>query len=291
MEQRAFGSTGLTVSALGLGGGQVGQEHLSEGEASAMLNGVLDAGVTLIDTARGYGASEERIGRHLAARRTEFVLSSKGGYDIEGTEDWTGPNVRQGIDRALRLLRTDRIDIFHLHSCPQKMLERGDLLEALDEAVAAGKIGVAAYSGDGPDLASAVASGRFGSIETSVNVADQWSLRHVLPIRGALGVIAKRPIANAAWRFSAQPHGDYAEVYWQRLQALALDVGELEWDEFALRFSAYAPGVDTAIVGTSKPVNLARNVALVGRGPLPAEQLQAIDEAWVREGEAWTGQV
>ncbi len=291
METRPFGATGLTVSVIGLGAGQVGEDSVTEAAAAELLNGALDAGVTLIDTARGYGASEERIGRHLAQRRDEFVLTTKGGYDIAGTEDWTPANVTASIERSLRLLRTDRIDIFHLHSCSAEVLARGDLQDALDRAREAGLIRVAAYSGDNAPLAQAAASGRFGSLETSVNLCDQWSLHEVLPHVSGLGVIAKRPIANAPWRFQDRPTGHYAELYWERLRSLALDPGGLDWDEFALRFTAYAPGVDTAIVGTSKLANLRRNLELVERGPLPADLLEAVGTVWRREGRDWPGSV
>ena len=287
MEQRPFGTTGLTVSALGLGAGQVGQDSVTEDQAAHLLNGALDAGVTLLDTARGYGLSEERIGRHLAGRRDEFVLSSKGGYDVPGAEDWTPTAVTAGIDRALRQTRSERIEIFHLHSCPVGELERGDLQDALDAAVAAGKIGVAAYSGDNEHLAYAVDSGRFRSIETSVNLADQWNLHHVVGRRPELGVIAKRPLANAPWRFEERPVGHYAELYWERLRELALDPGGLAWDELALRFSAYAPGVHSAITGTARLEHLRRNIEIVERGPLPGDVLAQIDAAWTRVGADW----
>lgn len=188
MRQREFGTTGLRVSVLGLGAGQVGAEALPEAEAERLLNRTLDLGITLIDTARGYGLSEERIGRYLAHRRDEFVLSTKGGYGVEGARDWTPENIRQGIERALRLLRTDRIDLFHLHSCPLDTLRRDDLLGELGRAREAGLIRVAAYSGENEALAWAAESGRFGSLQTSVNVADQWSLHHVLPGAAARGL-------------------------------------------------------------------------------------------------------
>ena len=118
MERRPFGTTGLTVPALGLGAGQVGDARLDEAGAARLLGGALDLGVTLLDTARSYGLSEERIGRHLAHRRGEFLLSTKVGYGVEGVADWTGPAVARGIDEALGRLRTDVIDLVFLHSCP-----------------------------------------------------------------------------------------------------------------------------------------------------------------------------
>lgn len=287
LEQRAFGATGLEVSIVGLGAGQIGESDVTEAEAAEVLNGALDLGVTLIDTAASYGLSEERIGRHLCGRRDEFVLSTKGGPKINGQRDWSPGSVLESIEQSLRLTRSERIDIFYLHSCPLDILRRGELQDTLDQAVDAGKIGIAGYSGDNEPLAFAVESGRFGAIETSVNVADQWNLRNVLGRRPELGVIAKRPIANAPWRFAERPAGNYAELYWDRLQALELDPGDMDWAEFALRFTVYAPGVHTAIAGTAKLDHLRRNLMAASRGPLPAAALDGIDRAWRAVGTDW----
>jgi len=293
VEQRVFGNTGLSVSALGFGGGQAGGPELTEDEAGTLLNRAVDLGITLIDTARGYGQCEERVGRHLSWRRGDFLLSTKGGYGVEGVPDWTPACITRGIERALRVMQTDRIDIFHLHSCPADVLGRGDLIEALDEAKKAGKIRVAAYSGEGEALAWAAASGRFGSVQTSVNLADQASLGAVVPRahEAGLGVIGKRPLANAPWRHSERPAGQYGETYWLRLRALALDPGGLDWDEFALRWSAFAPGVSSVIAGTRRTRSLARNVELLSRGPLPPEALARVEAAWQREGRGWQGEL
>ena len=292
IEQRPFGSTGLDVSVVGLGAGQIGEADVTEAQASALLNGALDLGVTLVDTALSYGASEERIGRHLHGRRDAFVLSSKGGSGVPDQEDWTPASLRAGLEQSLRRTRSERIDVYFLHSCPVEVLRRGDLQDTLDDAVAAGAVGVAGYSGDNEALAYAASSGRFGALECSVNVVDRWNLHHVLGGVPALGVVAKRPIANAPWRFAERPTGHYAELYWERLRELAVEPQDLGgaglgWSELALRFSAYAPGVHTAIVGTANPANLAADVAAAVRGPLPAEVLASLDVAWARVGQDW----
>lgn len=287
VEQQKFGNTGLSVSVVGLGAGQIGAAEVSEGQVAEVLHGALDLGVTMIDTAASYGMSEERIGRHLSGRRDEFVLSSKGGQAIDGHAEWSPASVTASIEQCLRRTRSERIDIFFLHSCPVEVLQRGDLQDALDEAVAAGKVLVAGYSGDNEHLAFAVDSNRFGAIETSVNVADQWNLRNTVGGSAGLGVIAKRPIANAPWRFAERPDGHYAELYWDRFQELGLSPGSLDWAEFALRFTAFAPGVHTAIVGTANLANLRRNVDAAERGPLGPETLTEIDEAWQRVGADW----
>jgi aryl-alcohol dehydrogenase-like predicted oxidoreductase len=290
---RPFGRTGLHVSALGLGAGQIGAASLDEAAAGRLLNTALDLGITLVDTARGYGLSEERIGRHLAHRRGEFVLSTKVGYGIEGVPDWTPEAVARGIDEALARLRTDVIDIVHLHSCPLDTLRGGGVVEALVQARDAGKIRVAAYSGENEPLDWALHASAFGSVECSVNLFDQDGLSRLMPaaMHRGLGVIAKRPLGNAPWRFARRPQGDYAEAYWERQQALAYSHEPLPWDDFALRFTAFAPCVSTAIVGTSSIEHLRHNVALAALGPLPDGLVAATRARWNAVNPGWRGEL
>ena len=293
MQLKPYGTTGLTVTALGLGAGQVGDERLDDAEAARLLNTALDLGIRLIDTARSYGLSEQRIGRHLAHRRSEFVLSTKLGYGIDGVPDWTGEAVRRGIDEALRALNTEVIDVVHLHSCDLGTLQHGEVVQALDDARRAGKIRVAAYSGDNEPLGWAIGSGRFGAVECSVNLFDQAALRDVLPgaSERGLGVIAKRPLGNAPWRHAERPVGQYVEVYWERLQALAYDTAGLPWDELALRFVAHHRLVSSAIVGTASIEHLRHNVALAERGPLPDDLVAALRMRFDAVGAGWRGEI
>ncbi len=296
METRAFGRTGLTVSVLGFGAGSIGEASLDEPDARRVLDEVVDLGVTLIDTARGYGLSEERIGRYLGHRRKELVLSTKGGYGVDGVADWTAEAVTRGVDDALGRLRTDWIDVFHLHSCPRDVLERGEVTLALRRACDAGKVRVAAYSGENDALGFALESGVFRALQCSVSLCDQAALDDVMPraVERGVGVIAKRPIANAAWRFDARPAGDYAEVYWERLQAMTLERHGLDWAEYALRFSAFAPGVSSVIVGTRNAEHLRTNAAIIARGPLAPGAFDAARETFTRAAAragGWAGQV
>jgi aryl-alcohol dehydrogenase-like predicted oxidoreductase len=285
----------LNVPRLGYGAAAAGHPELPETEARALLNGALDAGATLIDTARSYGLSEERIGRHLSHRRAEFVLSTKVGYGVPGRPDWTGPTVEEGIDLALRKLETDVIDIVHLHSCPGDVLRKGEVVEALSRAREAGKIRVAAYSGDGGALEWAVDSGRFGGVQTSVNLCDLASEENGTVGRaagGGIGVLAKRPLANAPWARSAPPADDEAAAeYFHRWRRLAYDLGHLDAAEVALRFSAYAPGVAAAIVGTRSLARLRAHLAAVDRGPLPEALLGSLLARWRERGEGLPGMV
>jgi len=295
MELRNFGgnSTGLRVSALGFGAMHLNDERTSEAEAGRLLNAVLDLGVNLIDTARGYGLSEQRIGRHLAHRRSEFLLSTKLGYGVEGVPDWSYDCIVHGVERALRLLRSEVLDIAHLHSCPLHVLEQGEVLRALQDCRAAGKIRVAAYSGDNAELDFALACGQFGAVQTSVSLCDQVNLATRLPAAQAagIGVIAKRPIAGAVWRQPARPDTFAEGEYWARWQAMGLEAAlpGANWNELALRYTAYLPGVSSTIVGTSKLAHFEQNLAALAAGALPPEQASLLRQAFLRADRDWAG--
>ncbi|HEX2013045.1 MAG TPA: aldo/keto reductase [Roseateles sp.] len=293
MELRALGRTGLKVSALGFGAMHLNDERSSEDEAARLLNEVLDLGVNLIDTARGYGLSEERIGRHLAHRRGDFLLSTKVGYGVEGVPDWSYDCIVRGVERALRLLRTEVLDIVHLHSCPLELLQRGEVIRGLQDCQAAGKLRVAAYSGDNAEIDFAIDCGAFGALQTSLSLCDQVNLVSRLPRaqeRG-IGVIAKRPVAGAVWRMAARPEAFAEGHYWDRWQAMGLAeaLPGSDWMAWGLRFTAHAPGVSSAIIGTANPAHFRQNLAAVAAGPLPAEPLALLRGAFQRDGQDWPG--
>ncbi|PIQ28883.1 aldo/keto reductase [bacterium (Candidatus Blackallbacteria) CG17_big_fil_post_rev_8_21_14_2_50_48_46] len=292
MIKRAFGNSGLQVSALGFGAGHIGGNELSDREAEALLNHVLDSGINLIDTARGYGASETRIGKFLQHKRSDLILSTKIGYGIEGIPDWTAACIEAGIDEALKNLKTDWLDIVHLHSCPIGTLEYGEVIAALAKAKQAGKVRLMAYSGENQALEWAIHAGVFDSIQCSVNICDRYSLQHLLPIAKAkgLGVIAKRPLANAFWRFQTRPYGDYCENYWLRWQAMGMKPEQITTDQ-ALRFTAFADGVDTCIAGTRQIKNLSELSQALEKGPLPADLLSGWAQSYKAHGNHWVGEV
>ena len=267
MTPRDFGNTGLRVGPLGFGAMQVGDPRIADAEAARMLHGALDLGITLIDTARSYGLSEQRIGRHLAGRRDEFVLSTKVGYGIDGVADWTYDCVMAGVDAARDRLSTDVIDIVHLHSCPLEVLERGDVIRALERSRELGNLRVVAYSGDDAALAYAVRCGRFQSVQASLSVCDQQATT-VLDDAAelGLGVIAKRVFAGRPWAAPSDHADDAHREYRQRYAALAA-VGLPQpgdgWDAAALRFAASTPGVDCVLVGGTNLGHLRRNVEVI----------------------------
>ncbi len=155
----------------------------------------------------------------------------------------------------------------------------------LQRARDAGKTRFIGYSGDSAAARYAVECGAFDTLQTSVSIADQWSIANTIPLARAkgMGVIAKRPIANAAWKTGAKPADPYHHTYWTRLLKLDYDFLKSDLDaaiSTALRFTLAVPGVHTAIVGTRDPERWRKNAALLTAGPLPAAQFEAIRARW-----------
>lgn len=286
METRTFGRTGLQVSVLGFGGAEIGFENATDADVERLLNAALDAGLNVIDTAECYADSEEKIGRAVAGRRDDFYLFTKCGHSSGfDAPDWDIRMLEETIDRSLQRLQTDRVDLIQLHSCDLETLKRGEVIEVLQRAKAAGKTRFIGYSGDNEASAFAVECGAFDTLQTSLNVADQAALPTVeKAVERGMGVIAKRPIANAAWN---EPAPDaYGRPYWERLQKLqypGLDAA------LALRWTLAQP-VHVAIVGTKNPERWAQNAALLEAGPLPIEAAEAIATRWREVAAAdWAG--
>lgn len=299
MERRRLGRTGMEVGVLGFGGAEVGFDATPSQTVERLLNEALDAGLNVIDTAECYGDGETLVGT-VAARRSAFYIFTKCGHaaglPLPGA-DWEPASLRASIERSLRRLRTDYVDLLQLHSCPQAVLERGEVISVLQQARSEGKTRFIGYSGDGAAALWAVRSGHFDTLQTSVNIADQAALDQTLPEAEArgMGVIAKRPIANAAWRTGGRPANPYHHTYWNRLQRLAydfLDAPAADAVGTALRFTLTTPGVHTAIVGTTRPGRWEANARLLAAGPLAPATYAAIRARWRATAEAdWTGQV
>ena len=290
LEKRSLGRTGLEVSALGLGAGRIGDARVEEREVAALLDSAFSLGITLIDTARGYGLSEERLGRILGPRRRSIVLTTKVGYGVEGHEDWTAACVAAGIERALRTLATDVIDVVFLHSCPASIALRHDVLSVLDEARRRGRARAIGYSGENEDLDAVLGEPLFEVVQISVSPWDQGSLdlrAHTFTSRG-LGVLAKRPLAAAPWLARDDDAPDVRE-YRARYERLAIDCGELGPEAVAIRFAAHAPSVASALAGTTSVARLRALADAVSKGPLPAPLLERAQRAWRERGDGMRG--
>ncbi|NNE67553.1 MAG: aldo/keto reductase [Pyrinomonadaceae bacterium] len=298
MEYRNLGNTGLKVSRLGFGGAEIGLENQNQDSVERLLGSAIDAGLNLVDTAAAYLTSEELIGNALLDHRKDIVLISKcGAVDGFTRFDWSKDGILKTIERSLKLLQTDYLDIMQLHSCDAETISQGECIEALIVAKERGYIRFAGYSGDHSDAVAAIETDFFDTLQTSVSVADQEPIELTLPlaIEREMGVIAKRPVANAVWRHSELPEEPYHHEYWNRIEKLLFPFLEGPLGEsvgHALRFTLSVEGVTTAIVGTTKPGRWEENSRYVGMGPLEASEFDSIRERWKEVAtEDWRGQV
>jgi aryl-alcohol dehydrogenase-like predicted oxidoreductase len=192
-------------------------------------------------------------------------------------------------------LRTHYVDLLQFHSCEAVSLHNDDLVAALVRTKEKGLARGIGYSGDGADALYAVETGVFDALQISVNIADQEAIDLAIPAAAArdMGIIAKRPIANAAWLLSRWRVGDYEKPYWRRLKKLSYDFVRNDPKaavETALRFTLSVPGVDTAIVGTTRPTRWAENAALAAKGMLSRSEFDAIRARWlVAASSDWVG--
>src|SRR5216117_2089232 len=298
MEQRRLGKTDMVASVLGFGGSEIGYQRVSGRTVARLLGSALDAGLNVIDTAECYEDSEVLIGRALGPRRREFHLFTKCGHARGwGRADWRPAPLLASIERSLRRLKTDYLDLIQLHSCSLAELQRGDAIAALERAREQGWARYIGYSGDGAAARYAIECGRFDTLQTSVSIADQEALEATLPLARArgMGVIAKRPLANVAWRYARKPAEPYYQTYWSRLRALGYGFLKSKPDAAAataLRFTLSVPGVHTSIVGTTKPERWQQNAASLEAGALPRREFERIRARWREVADAsWEGQV
>lgn len=294
LPHRVLGRTEAEVSVLGYGAMELrGPEYMggpaiSDEDAGRLLHELLDLGVNLVDTSIDYGQSEERIGRHLGARRSGFFLASKCGCPLSlppgvlpmpDTHDFSAANVRAGVEQSLTRLRTDYLDLVQVHMSPSHgEMEAAGTVEALRALRQEGKVRFIGMSGILPNLPEQI----------EMDVFDEFQIPYsaLQPEHDALisraaqteaGVIirggAARGTASEDKNFTVQPLSGTGASAQDRWEAAHLDdlLDGMTRHEFVLRFTISHPHVASTIVGTANLEHLRGNVAIASRGPLPAD--------------------
>ena len=184
---RTLGRTGLEVTALGYGAMELRGEPrgpaVSDEDAAAILNTVLDSGINFIDTSPDYGRSEEHIGRAISHRRDEYFLASKCGCAVgaapapagqRNPHIFTAENVRAGVEQSLRRMNTDHLDLVQFHISPSKaQLEEEGALAELQKLQAEGKVRFIGMSGTLPNLREHIAMGVFDEFQIPYSALER----------------------------------------------------------------------------------------------------------------------
>ena len=178
MERRQLGKTDMQVSVLGFGGSEIGYEHASEETVARLLTAhlmpVLTSSIRLSAMKAVKNLSAKRSA--IAARTFTF---SRNADTRAGSAAKIGRLLLllESIERSLRRLRTDCLDLIQLHSCSESVLRKGDAITALQTAREKGYSRYIGYSGDSLAAKFAVESGAFDTLQTSINIADQEAAR------------------------------------------------------------------------------------------------------------------
>ena len=213
MVLRRLGRTGLLVSPIGFGAFKIGRnrgikypagyELPDDAAVHRLLNGVLDCGVNYIDTAPAYGLSEERIGKAISPRRKEFVLSTKVGETFEdgrSTYDFSADAVRASVQRSLKRLKTDVLDVVFIHSDGNdvKILNETDVVATLHDLRDAGHVRAIGFSGKTVEGAHAALA--WADVLMVEHHLDDRSHEEVMTEAAApeidAGVVVKKPLAS-----------------------------------------------------------------------------------------------
>lgn len=288
LPRRQLGRTGLQVSALGYGAlelsgrpsgrpGEVRDRDITEADAEAVLNAVLDAGINYLDTAPDYGVSEERIGKYIAHRRGEYFLCSKCGCNVgtgasasarSGGHIFTAENVVAGVEQSLRRLRTDYLDVVQFHGNPSKaqLAENGGL-DALLDLQRQGKVRWIGVSGELPNLLEQIGMGVFDVFQIPYSAVER---EHEAAMGEAAAAGGGVVIRSGVARGSPGKQAGDTWAAWQRAEIDDL-LGGMTPMELVLRFTISNPAVHTTIVGTANLAHLHENVEAASKGPLPSD--------------------
>jgi aryl-alcohol dehydrogenase-like predicted oxidoreductase len=264
-------------------------QQVSDRQAEHLLGAVLDGGINFVDTSPDYGVSEDRIGAYLSHRRSEYVLATKGGCNVDAhgrggdpRHVWTREQLLANIEQSLRRLRTDHVDIWQLHNAPVEAVDGAALLEVMHEVQATGKVRHVSISSTLPDLAAYLERRAFATYQIPYSALQR---EHETVIGEAAaagaGVIIRGGVAKGE-------HSTRQSDRWTLWETCKLDEfladGESR-SSFLLRLTITHPGMHTTIVGTRNPQHLADNLAAAERGTVPEDTYAEIKRRLTEAGE------
>jgi aryl-alcohol dehydrogenase-like predicted oxidoreductase len=289
MTRRRMGGTDLTVSRIGYGAmelsGPPRARDLSEHDAGALLNQVIDLGINYVDTSIDYGASERLIGKALRHRRDEVILASKCACQV-GIEDrhdggekhiYTAQNVTAGVEQSLRRLQTSHLDVVQVHGSPtRRQLEDGGVIEALLKLRERGLVRHLGISTRLPLLAEFIDVDAFTVFQVPYSALQRQNEDAITTLKRAGKAIVARGVTGRGapgkdW--ATRPIGTVEGEVRRLWERAALDdiLDGMPRIEFMIRFAMSNDDVDVALVATTDVAHLAADIGYAAKGPLDAQ--------------------
>jgi aryl-alcohol dehydrogenase-like predicted oxidoreductase len=310
MLYRTLGRTGIKVSEIGLGGWGLGGGWGPRDDAEALraMETAIELGVTIFDTALGYGNghSEQLIGRTLKGRREKIIVATKippqtGRWPVmpsDLVEDtFSAKWVIQCTEKSLKNLDTDYIDVQQLHAWTPPYVQQTAWLDGLQRLKEQGKVrafGVSANDWDPYGAVSLVESGLIDSVQVIFNLFEQRPAEELLPaaLKHKVGIIVRVPFEEGLLTGKLGPNHHFAEGDWradwltpERLLAAAPHVEALKpyltadrpnLASLALKFILSHPAVSTVIPGMRTSTHVVENIAASDGKKLSAADLESL---------------
>jgi len=315
MEYRAFGRTGMDVSAIGFGCWEIGggYGHFDESDVFKAVQRALDLGINLFDTAEGYGfgQSEEILGKALGTRRDEAIVVTKFGI-LQDDGKWYRDSSRESalaaIDRSLKALGTDYVDVYLIH-WPDKDVALEESMGALEEIVQAGKARFVGVSNFRPDqIETCMETRRVDITQYGYHMFDRRLEREVFPTiaEHGIGLMTYGSLAHGLLTGTFTADTTFDESDW-RSSGIAFNIPLFTEEVFArnvaavndlkptaarhgktmaqlaLRWALRNPVVSVALIGFRRPEEVEENVAGLDLS-LDQETLDEIEAVFAKHG-------
>jgi len=300
MRKNILGRTGLEVSRIGFGGLFVASFSAELEEAKRAVTHALAVGINYIDTAPGYGNSEEVLGKALEGVKQPVILSTKLGGRPTPFLPQDKACLRASVEESLKLLGRDHIDILMIHE-PDRPGQydwwtdmvnvEGPVLELVDELKAEGKIRHSGLGGTTTtEMAHLCRSGKFDVLLTAFNYSLLYreAALELIPAASAagMGIIVGSPLQQGALSRRYDEQLNSPAAYWlskmrreqfQKLYAFCDETG-MALPELGIRFVLSHPDVHCVLMGAKSAAEVEQNAAAAAAGPLPADLLARLDE-------------
>jgi len=289
---KVLGNTGLEISRVGLGTVEIGlpygigvQELPTEKEAEHVLRSAVEMGITYIDTARGYGVAEERIGKFGISQMPGVVIGTKCAQFLKQEPNLTGAElekrIRADIDTSRTNLKQDQLQLVQLHIELPEQTDFRELVEIMQKLKDEGKVAHVGVSTRGEEAPlSAYQNDIFETSQLAYSILDQRMASKVLPAAQGknIGVINRSVLLKGALTPKANQLPDGLRPIKENSVKAGLIAEELGMTlpELAIRFVASNPAISTILIGTIKPHHLESALTAANQEPLSAEVLEKL---------------
>ncbi len=311
MNYRELGHTGWKVSEISFGAWAIGGAwgSVDDKDSLAALHAALDAGVNFFDTADVYGdgRSERLLAKLKKERKEPFYIATKAGRRLreQTPEGYSRENLTTFIERSLRNLETEALDLLQLHCPPTQVYYMPEVFDVLDDFTKAGKI--RHYGVSVEKVEEAIKAVEFPNVQSVQIIFNIFRQRPAdfffgLAQQRKVGILARVPLASGMLtgkitretKFSKDDHRSFnrrGEAFDRGETFSGVDfkvglgtVGELEkllpsnatLAQLALRWILEFPAVTCAIPGAKRPEQVVENAAASSLPPLPPETMKKI---------------